>query len=486
MPLAPSMPRRMARRSVASRLLPGAILALAVACGASAGTDGSGGDGSPGSSAGSSVEAVGDGATDWFVARSGGQTTTLRSGPDVFGLPARNLGTYGSITFGEGRTLFNDSLAGLGLGSPRNADSCLACHRGHGSGTVPGGDGSDLAASLVTDPGLLVRLSVPGVAEHGDAVGDPRYGTQLQDRGDGEGAGEAGVEVSYDEVRGTYADGEPYVLRRPRLRLVGPDGRSLSDLDPAVMTSARLAPPVIGLGLLEAIPEDVVVAAADPDDRDGDGISGRPNRVWDRGRGATALGRFGWKASQPNVDQQTAAALDADLGVSSQLYPDPGGDTDLSITEVYPLTFYTRTLAVPAARNVDDPEARRGAELFASTGCASCHTTTFRTGAEVTTAMAGQDIHPYTDLLLHDLGPDLADGRPDHDATGSEWRTPPLWGLGRRREVSGVLVLLHDGRARSVSEAILWHGGEAAAAAERFRSMSRSERAALVRFLESL
>jgi len=421
----------------------------------------------------------------WFLARSGGQTTTFREGTEVFALPARNLGTYESITFAEGKAMFNEPLAGRGLGPLLNAESCLACHRGHGSGTVPGFDTADVLGGTVVEPGLLVRLSVGSADIHGAPTPEPVYGDQIQDRAmANEGTPDARVEVSYRLVTGTFADGTTYTLRAPTISLV--DLRE-GPLAAGTMLSARIAPPVIGLGLLEAIPASVIEGAADPDDRDGDGISGRPNRVWDRGREQVALGRFGWKAGQPDVDQQTAAALHGDLGITSQLYPDGSSSpTELSITESYPLTFYTRALAVPAARNVSAPEVRRGAELFTSAGCSSCHTTSFTTGPVATGAFATQVIRPYTDLLLHDMGSALADGRPEFEATGSEWRTPPLWGLGRRKEVSGVLVLLHDGRARTVSEAILWHGGEAEAAKERFRTMSDVERTRLVRFLESL
>ncbi len=473
------MPSRMGSRSVTwSRLAPLTIVGVAAACGLGAATGGGGG-------AAGTTAAPASAAAAWFEPRSGGLTTTFREGPEVFGLPTRNGGTYESITFAEGKELFNGSLAGRGLGPTFNAESCLACHLGHGGGTVPGGDGPDLTGGPLVTPGLLVRLSVPGAGPHGEPLDEPVYGGQIQDRAVPGGAAlpEAAVEVRWAEVTGTYADGTPYRLRRPTVTLAG---LALGPLAPGAMTSARLAPPVIGMGLLEAVPDDVIVAAADPDDADRDGISGRPNRVWDRGREERALGRFGWKAGQPNVDQQTEGALLGDLGVTSQLYPAADGSTELSITQAYPLIFYTKALAVPAARNTTDPVARRGAEQFAGAGCASCHTTTFTTGPAVISSMAEQVIHPYTDLLLHDMGPDLADGRPEYEASGTEWRTPPLWGLGRRKEVSGVLVLLHDGRARSIEEAILWHGGEAEAARERFRAMSRQDRDALLAFLGSL
>jgi CxxC motif-containing protein (DUF1111 family) len=251
------------------------------------------------------------------------------------------------------------------------------------------------------------------------------------------------------------------------------------------------------MGLLEAIPADAILAAADPDDRDGDGISGRANQVWDVAAQRQALGRFGWKANMPNLRQQVAGAYRDDMGITSPLLPieaadgqpqDPGRHApEISDRVLDVNTHYLRTLAVPGRRGADSGEVRRGAFLFQQANCASCHTPVQRTDAFPEAPEVGREtIHPYTDLLLHDMGPGLADGRPDFAASGQEWRTPPLWGLGLRARVQGYLALLHDGRARSVSEAILWHGGEAENAKEAYRRLPKQDRTALEAFLNSL
>jgi CxxC motif-containing protein (DUF1111 family) len=263
--------------------------------------------------------------------------------------------------------------------------------------------------------------------------------------------------------------------------------------------SPRLAPATIGLGLLEAVPAERLLELSDPDDRDGDGVSGRPNRVWDRAHAELTLGRFGWKAEQPSLRQQIAAALAADLGITSRLYPladcsgvqvecsAGAGEPELAERVLDRLETYVQLLAVPERRHGEDPGVQRGGVRFRELGCAACHVPSHLTAATAALPeLASQSIWPYTDLLLHDLGPELADGRPSFDAEGAEWRTPPLWGLGLSREVSGHERLLHDGRADGVAEAILWHGGEAAAARDAFEQLSRAERQELIAFIESL
>jgi CxxC motif-containing protein (DUF1111 family) len=304
--------------------------------------------------------------------------------------------------------------------------------------------------------------------------------------------------VTYEEVPGQYGDGTPYSLRRPAYRL---EELAFGSLDPRTMISPRTAPVMIGLGLLEAVDEAQLLALADEMDADGDGISGRPNRVWDPVAQATRLGRFGWKANQPGLVQQNAGAFLGDLGITSALFPAEncpapqaacaaaitGGTPELDGDKLEAVTYYSSLLAVPARRDFEDPEVLRGKAMFRAAGCASCHVPTLVTSAAAALPeLAGQTIRPYTDLLLHDLGDDLADGRPDFLAGGREWRTPPLWGIGLVGVVNDHTQLLHDGRARDLAEAVLWHGGEAEAAREAFRTMARADRDALVRFLESL
>ena len=309
---------------------------------------------------------------------------------------------------------------------------------------------------------------------------------------------EGRVAVTYEEMPGTYGDGEPYSLRKPTYTFT--DLR-YGPMHPETRLSPRVAPAMVGLGLLEAVPAAALLALADPDDADGDGISGRANRVWDKARRQTVPGRFGWKANQPSVAQQVAGAFLGDIGITSSLFPDEncppvavacrqalnGGSPELSDALLGHVVFYSRTLAVPARRGVQQADVRRGRQLFDAAQCGACHTPTLRTGAVPDLPdLSAQVIHPYTDLLLHDMGAGLADGRPDFEATGSEWRTPPLWGIGLVETVNRHTYFLHDGRARNLAEAILWHGGEAEASKEYFRRLPRADREALLQFLRSL
>jgi CxxC motif-containing protein (DUF1111 family) len=309
---------------------------------------------------------------------------------------------------------------------------------------------------------------------------------------------EGTVAVTYTEVKGHYPDGTAYTLRKPRYRATG---LGYGPLAPKAMLSPRISTPVFGLGLLEAIPEEAIVALADPEDRDGDGISGRPNRVPSARTGVPVLGRLGWKANQPSVEQQVAKAFSEDLGLTSVLYPERtctakqapclakavAAAPEVSAHQLERTTLYLRLIAPPARRDTSEPTVARGQALFGQVGCAACHHAGFKTG-EVSDIpeLSNQPVRAYTDLLLHDLGPELADGRPDAEASGSEWRTAPLWGLGLLEAVNRQVRMLHDGRARSFEEAILWHGGEAAATRERFKALERSEREALLAFLRSL
>jgi CxxC motif-containing protein (DUF1111 family) len=292
---------------------------------------------------------------------------------------------------------------------------------------------------------------------------------------------EARVTLEWDEETGTYGDGTEYSLRAPRLTIARIDEESID----GVMTSLRQPPPVFGLGLLEAIDAGTIESWEDPDDADGDGISGRVNRVWDVQTGEAELGRFGHKANTPTLLQQAAAAYSNDMGVSSPIFPDDDGTTDIPIETVELTAFYTSSLGVPEPAPLS-PRAERGQALFASFGCDGCHRPEVETGEHEIGILSHQAIEPYTDLLIHDMGDGLADGRPDFLASGSEWRTAALWGLGLVQTVQPGSGYLHDGRARTAAEAILWHGGEAQTARDRFRAASESDRAALLAFLASL
>lgn len=264
-----------------------------------------------------------------------------------------------------------------------------------------------------------------------------------------------------------------------------------------VLFSPRTAPVVFGLGLLEAVPDGQIVSRADPRDRNRDGISGRPNYVWDAVKGKRALGRFGWKANVANLIQQTAGAYNGDMGVTSDLFPAESCEgnypgcarhaPEIDPQTVADVALYTQTLAVPARRDLDDPVTQRGEQVFHAVGCAGCHTPTLRTAVlRGVPEVSHQVIHPYTDLLVHDMGPGLADGRRDFQASGSEWRTPPLWGIGLVETVNKHTNFLHDGRARTLLEAVLWHGGEAKRARDKVKRLASRDREALIAFLQSL
>jgi CxxC motif-containing protein (DUF1111 family) len=428
----------------------------------------------------------------------GGSTTIRDISPNAFSYSARNMSFQRRQRFLVGNSFFNKnwviapaSTAGRdGLGPTFNARSCSACHFKDGRGRPPAGD----------EPfsSILLRLSVPGSGPHGAPRDVPVYGDQLQPHGIEGVPGEAVPRVTYVERPGSFADGEPYSLRVPTYTL---DAPAYGPLPPDLLISPRVAPAMIGMGLLEAIPEADLLAREDPDDRDGDGISGRANWVWDVAAGAPALGRFGWKANQPTVAQQTAAAFLGDIGLTTALFPvnncpegqvectlaPTGGEPEVAPDILADVTFYSATLAVPARRDPDAPEVLRGKQVFHDAGCAACHVPRHVTAVDAELEeVRGQTIWPYTDLLLHDMGEGLADGRPDFLADGREWRTPPLWGLGLVETVNRHTTFLHDGRARSLMEAVLWHGGEAERAREAVRALPRDDRDALIAFLESL
>ena len=349
--------------------------------------------------------------------------------------------------------------------------------------------------------GLLFRLSLPGETIRGGPVPSPLLGEQLGTAAIPGFDPEGQVEIGYREIPGRYPDGQTYSLREPVYRLeVSSSGQSdVSNL----LLGPRLAPPVFGLGLLEAVEEATILSRADPEDRDGDGISGRPNFVINLETGESRLGRFGWKANQPTLLQQVSAAFANDIGITTRLHPEEslgdrqramlgaivsGGSPELEDRILDRVVLYQQTLAPPARRNVRDEGVMRGESLFRSCGCAACHVPEMRTSPSFTPVeeLAGQLIRPFTDLLLHDMGVGLSDGRPDYEASGREWRTPPLWGIGLLETVNGHQFLLHDGRARGIEEAILWHGGEAEASRIAFEKMDASDRDALLSFLRSL
>ncbi|MCY3870581.1 MAG: c-type cytochrome [Gemmatimonadetes bacterium] len=374
-----------------------------------------------------------------------------------------------------------------GLGPVFSHTSCVGCHLRDGRGRGAFGAEPPFVGSM------LMRVSLPGFTPHGGPVPVPGFGVQLGDRSNYSVALEARVQVSFYETTETLSDGEQVYLKHPIYTIVD----AYQPLPAGVLLSARMAPPVFGRGLLEAISEADILALSDPGDANRDGISGRPNYVYNFRTGQMELGRFGLKANNPDLLQQTAGAYNEDMGVTNPYFPQEsvlgqpqhdGRNDDPEISEeiLDITTFYLQTLAVPARRLWDDPQALRGEALFESTGCANCHTTTFKTDNHSISSLSNQTIHPYTDLLLHDMGEALADNRPDYEADGREWKTPPLWGIGLTETVSGVPAYLHDGRARTLLEAIMFHGGEAEQSREAVRNLSKTDRDALLAFLQSL
>ncbi len=449
-----------------------------------------------------------------FEARpAGAATVPVRRDDLAFDQPSANLGIDAGLDFRLGEAMFDklwvssptSTLASDGLGPLYNARACQSCHMRGGRGHAPDGPEDDAIS-------FALKLSIPGtqseqIYEIEGFVGtrpEPNYGRQIQDFSLPGHPAEAHIDVAYDSFEVALSGGEVATLRRPTF--------STRDLGygafhPDVMFSPRVAPQMIGLGLLEAIPAADILANQDPDDADGDGISGRANIVWSREFQRPMLGRFGLKAGAPTLRQQTAGAFATDIGISSPLFTKGHGDCtdtqvdcvnafhgdkDVRVFEVDDVgldltTFYSANLAVPARRDVGAPEVLRGKEVFYDTGCASCHRPAYVTHRLVDQpAQSFQLIWPYTNMLLHDMGAALADNRPEARATGREWRTPPLWGVGLTERVSGHSQFLHDGRARSLLEAVLWHGGEAEAMKQRVIAMPPEDRAALIRFLESL
>jgi len=432
-------------------------------------------------------------------ANSGGATTIHEVNRNAFSQPAANLDVQRRGEFFIGNAFFNSAwivapaTAGArdGLGPLFNARSCDQCHNNDGRGAPP----------LKPDErpvALVFQFATPTPGSNNEPGSDPHYGGNLNPFAIGDIPAEGTVRTEVREVGGTFADGERYTLLAPIYTF---EALAYRELSPDTKFSPRIAPSVFGVGLLEAIPEAQILERSDPDDTNRDGISGRANHVWDHVAKRVVIGRLGWKANQPDIAHQTAGAFSSEIGMTTSLRPDAnctniqiacldapdGGSPEISDEIFGRIVEYQRMLAVPARRNLESPDVRKGAKLFVSAGCAACHRPTFTTD-DVPGApwLSKQTIHPFTDMLLHDMGEQLADGRADFEASGTEWRTPPLWGMGLQRAVNGHTRFMHDGRARDASEAILWHGGEAEPARELYRKMSKIERQALLEFLNSL
>jgi CxxC motif-containing protein (DUF1111 family) len=442
-------------------------------------------------------------------ARSGGSATVRKTDQNSFSMPSANLPPSRRVDFSVGNSFFRSpwviapstTTARDGLGPLFNTNACQGCHIKDGRGHPPTPDDVNAVS-------MLVRLSIPDapayakVIEQLGVVPEPVYGGQFQDMAVPGVAPEGKVRVDYTPVSVRFKDGTEVELRKPTLQITQ---LGYGPMHPDTRFSARVAPPMIGLGLLEAIPEEAILANAAAQAKENNGINGRPNRVWDDQLQKTVIGRFGWKAGQPNLNQQNVHAFSGDMGLTTSLRPfddcteaqtackqapngnGPDGEPEVSDNILRLVLFYSRNLAVPARRGVNDPQVLAGKNLFFQAGCQSCHTPKYTTAADAAEPeLANQVIRPYSDLLLHDMGEGLADNRTEFQASGRDWRTPPLWGIGLTQAVSGHTQFLHDGRARNLLEAVLWHGGEASAAQQQVLSFNAEQRAALLAFLNSL
>lgn len=438
-----------------------------------------------------------------------GAATAFATGRNAFSMPFPTLDDEERARFAVGNSFFRrnwvevpaSTTARDGLGPHFIARSCGGCHVQDGRGAPP-----DFRKGLSEQPvALLIRLSVPGVGAHGGAVPDPVYGDQFNNAAIQGVQPEGQVRIRYQTLRGRFADGTPYALRQPHYALTH---LAYGPLAPGALLSPRIAPQMAGVGLLEAITEADILANATTQAASPGPIKGQVNHVWDDFAQAMRVGRFGWKANQASIASQTAGAFLGDIGITSTQHPQEactpsqkdclaaprgaqGHAPEIDDRTLSDVVFYQATLAPAARRNADSAAVARGQALFTQAQCSSCHRPSYTTGAAPFPRLSspkvqGLTIWPYTDLLLHDMGPALADGRPDFAANGRQWKTPPLWGVGLIHDVNGHRRLLHDGRADGVLEAILWHGGEAQDAKERVLKLSADERRALVAFVESL
>lgn len=466
------------------------------------------------------VEAITRPTTDFSkpeqfeLMQGGAGTSRKRVNKDSFSQSSANITFEEQGTFKLGNAIFrknwvsspSSTQASDGLGPLFNERACQNCHLKDGRGRPPAGGRETTSMFLRLARAAGSEEEKAAVAAHRALnFPDPVYGAQLQELAVPGLKGEGRMVVTYREEPVTLADGTTVSLRKPSYSV---SDLAYGPLDPATTLSPRMAPPMIGLGLVEQIHPDDILALADPEDRDGDGISGRPNMVRDELSGQIVIGRFGWKAQTPSIRQQAADAFVNDIGISTPEIPDHWGDCTkaqaaclampsgmqerLGPAEAPPpvmdlVTFYSQNLAVPARRDIGKPDVLAGKKAFYEMGCIACHTPKFVTRRDAPNkAQSFQLIWPYSDFLLHDMGEGLADGQQVGDATGREWRTPPLWGTGLSQTVNGHAFFLHDGRARNLTEAILWHGGEGQKARDRFAAADAATRETLIKFLESL
>jgi CxxC motif-containing protein (DUF1111 family) len=405
---------------------------------------------------------------------------------EVNGLSARDQQVHETGDKGFEETFVSNPAPVFGgLGPVFNNVSCISCHHNDGKGTPTAG---------LSTSSLLFRISIPGTDAHGGPMAVGGYGLQLQDQALFGTTPEVQMNISYTDTVVSYPDGAVVTLRKPSYLI----NSYYTALPAGCLISPRLAPPVFGVGLLENIPEQTIKSFIDAGDQNGDGITGKANYVYNPFTQKTELGRFGLKANTSSILVQVAAAYQQDIGITSYVFPQESSfgqpqasnladDPELPDSILNATSFYVKTLAVPARRNTTDGTVKGGEKLFTQVNCSGCHRPVIQTGVDLTLSqISNQRIQPFTDLLLHDMGDGLADNRPDFLATGKEWRTAPLWGIGLFEKTNGTPYYLHDGRARSIEEAILWHSGEAQKAKQQFMQLSSADRSKLLMFIRSL
>ncbi|MDW5290342.1 di-heme oxidoredictase family protein [Formosa sp. PL04] len=428
----------------------------------------------------------------------GGISTVVNATEEAFGFSSTALTVREQVDFGVGNSFFRQSWVSApssttardGLGPFINAVSCSSCHFKDGRGRPPAFDGE-------FGEGLLLRLSISGHQENGAANVDPIYGNQLQDASILGETAKGSYRITYQTSTETLADGTLITLQKPIYTI---ENLGYGSLASGVLVSPRIASQMIGLGLLEAVSDNTLLSFTDEYDSDNDGISGRVNTVYDVESNSQKIGRFGWKANQPNIKQQVAGAFSGDMGITSYIFPDQncpsdvdcdnipnGGSPEITNENFDRVVLYSQSLAVPIRRDFEDQNVLNGKEIFSTMKCTSCHIPKMETSNDYYIAgFRNQTIRPYTDLLLHDMGEGLSDNAPDFQASGNEWRTPPLWGIGLINTVNKHTKLLHDGRANNVTEAVLWHGGEAEQAKNEFKDLSTQDREDVLAFINSL
>ena len=427
---------------------------------------------------------------------SGGTATVFNTSSEAFGFAVNGLTSEQETDFGIGNSFFRQSWVSApasttardGLGPFFNAVSCSSCHFKDGRGRPPSFDGE-------LGRGLLLRLSKNGVLPNGHALSDPIYGNQLQDNAILGQTVKGRIKITYQSITEILADGTVVTLQKPIYQI---NNLGYGSLSSNTIISPRIANQVIGLGLLEAVSESTILSFISSNNQGT--ISGKANYVYDVESNSQKLGRFGWKANQPSLRQQVAGAFSGDMGITTSIFPlenappsvdlsiiPNGGAPEITNSNFDKVVLYSTTLAVPARRDVGNQNVLKGKKIFNDIQCASCHIPKMQTGNSYPIAtLRNQTIRPYSDMLLHDMGNELADNAPDFLATGNEWRTQPLWGIGLINTVNGHTNLLHDGRARNVTEAILWHGGEAQISKEKFKQLSTKDRTDLLSFINSL